>query len=369
VLRPRALLALSTLLALSLAACRAGGAAVAPLAGATSAPDAPWERDNPVRALPAPPLGMEVDLAALPVKVTPEKVRLGRWLFFDGRLSKDGTVSCASCHRPAHAFSEPTPHSTGVGGAQGVRKSPPIVNAAFAVFDSYFWDGRASSLAEQAKGPIANPIEMANTHDGAVAAVSAVAGYRRAFREVYGDERVDLDRLTDAIAAYEATRLSGGSAYDRFNAGETAALSEEAREGHAVFFGRGRCNACHLGPTFSDARFHNVGIGYDPDADPPRTGFGDPGRYAISHDAADVGAFKTPTLRDVSRRAPYMHDGSVETLAQAVMTYVRVASNPWLDPAMDEIELSPADVGPLVAFLEALDGTGYEDEAPRSFPR
>src|SRR5919201_4462493 len=121
-----------------------------------------WEVDNPVRPLPRPPLGMEVDLAAAKVKLTPEKVRLGRWLFFDRRLSKDGTVSCATCHRPAHAFSEPTAHSTGVGGRQGARKAPPIVNVAFTVFDRYFWDGRAASLVEQAKGPIANPVEMAN---------------------------------------------------------------------------------------------------------------------------------------------------------------------------------------------------------------
>jgi len=247
-------------------------------------------------------------------------------------------------------------------------KNDDIVNVAFSVFDHYFWDGRATSLAEQAKGPMANPIEMASTHEAVVAMLSAIEGYRRAFRRVYGDGRVDIDLVTDAIAAYETTRLSGGSAYDRFNAGDAAALSEDAREGLQIFFGRGRCNGCHLGPTFTDARFHNVGVGYDPRPGPPASGFADPGRYAMTHEPADIGAFKTPTLRDLGRRAPYMHDGSVATLADAVMSYVRIRANPWLDPLMEEVEIGPFDVPPLVAFLGSLDGTGYEDAAPRSFP-
>jgi cytochrome c peroxidase len=344
---------------------------LAPLAAAAALAlaAAPWEADNPVRPLPTPPLGMEVDLGAASVKLTPEKVRLGRWLFFDPRLSGDGTVSCATCHRPSHAFSEPTAHSTGVGGREGVRKAPPIVNVAFTVFERYFWDGRAGSLAEQVKGPIANPAEMASTHDGVVTALSAVGGYRRAFEEVYGPGRIDIDRVADAIAAYETTRLSGGSAYDRFTVGDASALSDDAREGLQIFFGRGRCSACHLAPTFSDSRFHNIGISYDPRRRPPLTGFADPGRYAVTGDPSDVGAFKTPTLRDLGRRAPYMHDGSAPTLADAVMSYVRIRSNPWLDPQMQEVEIAPADVPLLVAFLASLDGTGYEDEGPRSFPR
>jgi cytochrome c peroxidase len=139
--------------------------------------------------------------------------------------------------------------------------------------------------------------------------------------------------------------------------------------GLQIFFGRGRCNACHLGPTFTDSRFHNVGVGYDPSRAPPATGFVDPGRSAVTHDPADAGAFKTPKLRDLSKRAPYMHDGSVATLADAVMSYVRRRSNPWLDPLVLEIDIGPPDVPPLVAFLESLDCTGYEDEAPRSFPQ
>ena len=329
-----------------------------------------WERDNPLLPLPTPPLGIEVDFAAARgVKVTPGRVRLGRWLLYDGRLSADATVSCATCHLPEHAFSEDAPRSTGIRGQKGTRKSPPIVNAAFNVFDSFFWDGRAGSLAEQAKAPIVNPVEMGNTHEDVVRTLSGIAGYRLAFREAFGDDGVDIDRVADAIAAYEATRLSGNSAYDRFTGGDAAALTPEARQGMQVFFGRGRCSACHLGPNFTDARFHNIGIGYDDGAPPPRTGFGDVGRYAVSGDPDDTGAFKTPTLRDVAKRAPYMHDGSVETLAEAVMSYVRIAANPWLDPAMDEVRVFPFDVPALVAFMEALDGTGYQDTPPASFPR
>lgn len=350
---------------LATVACRT--AVTAPEASATGAR---WDQDNPVIPLPKPPLGLEADLTRAQVVVTPEKVRLGRWLFYDVRLSRDHTISCASCHHPENAFSEPTAHSTGVGGRQGTRKAPPIVNAGFPVTALYFWDGRATSLPEQAKGPITNPVEMANTEDVAAATVAGIAGYRRAFREVYGDSRLDIDRIVDAIAAYETTRLSGSSAFDRFNAGDTSALSDEAQAGLEIFFGRGRCNACHLGPTFSDSRFHNVGVGFDPGRrDPGRTGFADPGRYAISHDPADIGAFKTPTLRDVTRHAPYMHDGSSPDLRDAVSRYVLIQENPWLDPAMREVQISPPDVQPLIAFLEALDGTGYEDVPPTSFPR
>jgi cytochrome c peroxidase len=350
------------LLALSLAGCHRE--AVRP----PEAP-APWEAANPVRPLPAPPLGVAADWKKL--GVTPEKARLGRWLFFDPRLSGDGTISCATCHRPEHAFSEPTPVSTGIRGQKGTRKAPPIVNAASPVYPAFFWDGRARSLAEQAKGPIENPIEMGSTHAGAVRSVASAAGYRAAFREAYGDDRVDIDRIADAIAAYEATRLSGGSAYDRYEAGDDSALSALAKEGRELFFGDGRCNACHLGPNFTDSRFHNIGVGYAwrPPLE-PRGSFSDPGRAAVSKEEQDLGAFKTPGLRDVSRHAPYMHDGSMETLEEVVVYYVTGGnSNPWMAPEMGEMRIMGWQVRALVAFLRSLDGEGFEDVAPTSFPR
>lgn len=330
----------------------------------------PWERGNPVQALPAPPLGLHIDFArARGVEVTPEKVRLGRWLFFDARLSRDGTISCASCHVPALGFSEAKPRSTGIGGQQGTRKAPPIVNAAFPLSGAYFWDGRAASLAEQAKGPMVNPVEMGNTHEAVVRTVAGLGGYRRAFREVYRDDRLDIDRIADAIAAYEATRLSGNSAWDRYNAGDDDALTEEAAAGMEIFFGRGRCNACHVGPNLTDGKFHNVGIGFRRPDDGVQLGFQDLGRYAVTGDPREVGAFKTPTLRDVARRPPYMHDGSSPNLRDSVLRYFEVEANPWLDPAMHEVRIFPFDVRPLVAFLEALDGNGFEDAPPRSFPQ
>ena len=338
-------------------------------------PPAPpeWEVENPVRPLPAAPLGVAAELSDLAtLRVTPEKVRLGRWLFYDPRLSKDGTISCASCHEPSAGFSERDPVSTGVGGQKGNRKAPPVLNAAFPIYPVWFWDGRATSLVEQAKGPMENPVEMGMTHAGVESAVRAIPGYRRYFAEAFGDERIDVDRVAEAIAAYEATRMSGNSAYDRWDAGDPKALDEKQRLGFRIFFGKAACNQCHLGPNLTDSRFHNLGVGFrppPPGAD-PASGFADPGRVKVTGKPADTGAFKTPTLRDVSRRAPYMHDGSVATLREAVLLYDRGGvPNPWLSPDVKPLRLSSEQVDALVAFLEALDGEGFLDVAPRSFPR
>ncbi len=359
----------------SLLACSGGLACRAtPAPTLASAPDGAtpaWELDNPIRPLPAPPLGSPADFAATPW-VTPEKVRLGRWLFHDKRLSADGSLSCSSCHRSAHGYSEPTAHSTGIRGQQGTRKSPPILNAAWPIYPVWFWDGRAANLAEQAKGPLANPIEMAMPLDAVVATVAAVPGYRRAFAEAFGDPRLDIDGIAEALAAYEATRLSGNSPADRYDAGDEGALTPRQRRGRELFFGRAGCNKCHLGPNYTDSRFHNLGSGWLQPAPgaPPASGFADPGRAAVTHDPRDTGAFKTPTLREVSRRAPYMHDGSLATLRDAVAHYrLGGTPNPWLSELSKPIPLSGAEVDELVAFLLALDGEGFADQPPRSFPR
>ncbi len=366
---PASLLAATLAIALAGMACRA---APRPALAASSEAGTPsWELDNPVQPLPAPPLGSPADFAATPW-VTPEKVRLGRWLFHDARLSADGTLSCASCHRPAHGFSEPSAHSTGIRGQRGTRKAPPILNAAWPIYPVWFWDGRAASLAEQAKGPLANPIEMASPLDAVVATVAARPGYRRAFAQAFGDERLDIDRIAEALAAYEATRLSGNSRADRFDAGDESALSPAERRGRELFFGRAGCNKCHLGPNYTDARFHNLGAGWrqPPPGAPLASGFADPGRAAVTHDERDTGAFKTPTLREVSRRAPYMHDGSLATLRDAVAHYrLGGIPNPWLSELSRPIPLTGTEVDELVAFLVALDGEGFADVPPRSFPR
>jgi cytochrome c peroxidase len=331
----------------------------------------PWELESPLRPLPSVPRGVNAHWESLSFRLTPAKVRLGRWLFFDRRLSADATVSCATCHRPEHAFSEPSATSTGIHGQVGARKAPPILNIAWPMYTSFFWDGRASTLVEQAKGPIANPIEMGNTHERAVATVMRITGYRRAFTEAFGDGRVDIDRIAEAIAAYEATRLSGNAPYDRYQAGEVEALSPLARTGRELFFGRAGCVACHLGTSFSDGRFHNIGVGWrePPEGRVAEEGFRDPGRAAVTGRPEDLGAFKTPTLRDLTKRSPYMHDGSLGTLREVVQYYARRGrANPWLAPEMHGVLVAEGDVEALVAFLESLEGTGYEDAGPTLFP-
>ena len=334
--------------------------------GASGPPPAPpWEAASPIVPIPTPPLGTQADFASLSFKVTPEKVRLGRWLFFDPRLSGDGTISCATCHRPENAFSEATPHSTGIRGQQGGRKAPSFLNAAWPIYPVYFWDGRAGSLAEQALGPMANPVEMGGKHDVIARSLGDNRGYRRIFREVYGDDGVTIDRIAEAIAAYEATRLSGNSAWDRWKAGDESAVTDQVKLGDSLFFDKAACAQCHVGWNFTDAQFHNLGIGWDEG----RKAFADTGRAAISGKEAETGAFKTPTLRDVSRHAPYMHDGSLATLKDTVDHYNKGGTpNPWLSARMKKLELTPEEEDALVAFMQALDGEGYQDTAPASFP-
>jgi cytochrome c peroxidase len=333
-----------------------------------SAPRA-WELESPLRPLPSAPRGVNAHWELLPFRLTPEKVRVGRWLFFDKRLSADGTVSCATCHRPENAFSEAVSTSTGIRGQVGARKSPPILNIVWPMYTSFFWDGRASSIVEQAKGPIANPIEMGSSPEQAVTTVAAIPGYRRAFAEAFGDDHVDIERIAEAIAAYEATRLSGDSPLDRYEAGDTEALSPLARRGRELFFGRAGCVACHVGTRFSDGRFHNIGVGWREQTAGRAAGFQDRGRADVTGRPEDLGAFKTPTLRDLTKRGPYMHDGSLLTLREVVQFYERRdRPNPWLAPEMKDVDFGCTDVEPLVAFLESLDGTGYADTAPTHFP-
>jgi cytochrome c peroxidase len=333
---------------------------------------ASWERDNPIRPLPRPPLGVQADFSKVPW-VTPEKARLGRWLFYDARLSKDESISCASCHRPENAFSEPTPHSKGVGGQEGKRKAPTVINTAFPFYPVYFWDGRAGSLAEQAKGPIANPIEMASTHDACCGRVAGIPGYKKYFQEAFGDGRVTIDRIAEAIASYEATRLSGNSPWDRWKAGDESAVSAEVKKGDELFFGKARCAQCHVGWNFTDSKFHNLGVGIIEGA-PNGAGveaiFADVGRYAVTKNEEDLGAFKTPTLREVNKHAPYMHDGSIATLREVVEHYDKGGTpNPHLDPKMKKLGLTPDEIDALVAFMKALDGEGWQDTPPASFPQ
>ena len=332
--------------------------------GAPPPPAAKATSETAFVALPKPPLGAQVDWQRIE-GVTADKVILGRLLFFDPRLSADQTISCASCHRSANAFADRTPNSVGVHGRRGTRKSPTFVNTAWQHrFDLIFaWDGRATSLAAQSKAPIFNPDEMDNTPAAVVEAISGIDEYRERFQKVYAGEPVDIDRIADAIGAYVASRISGNSAVDRYEAGDKGALSEDAARGRELFLGRANCIRCHFSWTYTDSHFHNLGIGWNGAA------FTDSGRAAVTGDVNDTGAFKTPGLRDVSKRAPYMHDGSLATLREVIDHYdAGGAANPWISDQLEPIGLSVAEKSELIAFMSALDGEGYADPGPGELP-
>jgi cytochrome c peroxidase len=346
------------LLSVALTACSTGKETA-------SAP--PWEVANPIRPVPEPPLGIEFKLTTLPNPPTPERVRLGRWLFYDTRLSGDGTVSCATCHRPENAFSEPTPVSAGIRGQKGARKAPTFINQALTLYPHFFWDGRAGSLEDQALGPIANPIEMGSTHESMIQTLSRVPGYKPYFKEAFGDDSITKERVAQALAAYERTRMSGNSPWDRWRVNrDEQAVSAQVKQGHDLFYNKGRCNQCHLGNSFTDSSFHNLGVGWNPKT---KT-FADLGRFVVTKKPMDRGAFKTPTLREVTKHPPYMHDGSQKTLHEVVEWYNRGGEkNPQLDPKMSPLHLTPQEIDALVAFMAALEGEGYQDKAPAAFPQ
>ncbi len=353
----------------TLGACWAGAGCAGAGAGrplAASPPADELEAANPLRPLPDPAACRERSLAELDRPPTPERARLGRWLFHDRRLSADGTIACATCHQPEHAFSERSPVSTGIRGQRGTRKAPACADLAFAAPPVFFWDGRAASLEEQARGPLTNPVEMGNSPEGVVKALSAVRGYARFFREAFGDSAVTFERVLHALADYERSLVSGSSPYDRWKSGGDAAAVEEAVErGDGLFFGKALCGRCHLGPDFTDFRFHNLGVGFD-----PKTGsFRDVGRSAVTGKSDDLGAFKTPGLRDVALHPPYMHDGSFPTLA-AVMEHYRKGGtpNPNLSPKMEPVTLTDGEVGDLIAMMQALTAYGPRETPPRELP-
>lgn len=317
----------------------------------------------------APADSVPVPLGLLPIvwpkdnPYTPEKAELGRLLYFDKRLSADGTVACASCHVPQHAFAEPSPVSTGIRGQQGTRNSPTILNRAYSL--AQFWDGRAPTLEEQVKGPIANPIEMGNTHDACVTNLDNVPGYRALFAKAFGTEEVSIDRIAKAVATFERTLLSGNSPYDRFTAGDKKALTPAQIRGMKIFFNKAKCDKCHEGLNFTSNSYHNLGVGIDKPSP-------DLGRYEVTKEPHDWGAFKTPTLREVANTAPYMHDGSMKTLDEVVEFYDKGGNwNKNLDADIRKrLSLTRDEKADLVAFLRALSGEGWQTvRPPEAFPQ
>lgn len=338
------------LAALAFAALNAAPASAADAPAASTAAPAAYEIKVPLGLKGAPD-----EPADNPT--TAEKVELGRMLYFDKRLSRDGTVSCATCHDPKRGWTDRSPVSTGIDGQTGTRSAPTVLNSAY--MEVQFWDGRAKSLEEQAKGPIQNPVEMGSTHEETVARLKRVKGYAPLFKAAFGDPAVDIDRVAKAIAAFERTVLTGDSPYDRWQAGDKTAMSESAIRGHALFNDpkRANCAICHDGFNFSDSDFHNIGVGMGA-AQP------DLGRYEITKQDKDRGAFKTPTLRNLADTAPYMHDGSEKTLVEVVHFYnVGGLGNEWLDGRIKPLKLTKEEQADLVAFLEALNGSkGPVDE-------
>jgi cytochrome c peroxidase len=281
---------------------------------------------------------------------TPARLALGKALFFDPRLSGNGASSCASCHNPSLGWSDGLKTAVGFGGVVLGRATPTIVNTAFNT--QFMWDGRKKSLEDQALGPMKAADEMNTDFPAVIARLGSIPGYRAMFEKAYPGESIGEETIAKALAAYERSIVSRGSAFDRWLAGDKRALTPEQYRGYQVFTdaARGNCAACHSGPNFTDNGFHNIGIksaGANPD----------PGRYAVRKVAAMKGAFKTPTLRDVELTAPYFHDGSAATLREVVDHYVRGGDDRSnLSADMKKLQLSEQEKDDLVAFLRALTG-------------
>ena len=284
-------------------------------------------------------------------KMTAAKVELGKQLYFDPRLSNDNTVSCASCHDPEKGWSNGEAFATGVKGQKGGRSAPTIINSGYSYFQ--FWAGRAIKLEGQALGPIQNPIEMNLTLEELIPKLNAIEGYRKQFEDVFGTPAT-ADAVAKSISAFERTILSGDAPYDRFMAGDEKALSEAAKRGLEIFNNQGHCSACHPGPKFTDGGFHNLGVGMHK-AEP------DIGRQEVSQVIGDRGSSKTPTLREIARTAPYMHDGSHKTLEEVVDYYQQGGfANPQLDEEIFPLKLSDQDKADLVTFMkEGLSSSSY----------
>jgi cytochrome c peroxidase len=320
--------------------------------------------------------------------LTRAKIELGRQLYFDPRLSSDFSISCASCHDPAKGYASDTRFGVGVHGQEGGRNSPVAYNRILS--GAQFWDGRAKSLEDQAKGPIANPIEMSNTHEACVKCLSGIPGYVRQFKKVFTDG-LTIDNVAKAIASFERTLVTGPTPwdyhlerkkletafaadiedleafkkedpenYDKYARAKEASdkhpISESAVRGGELFFSeKAGCTACHVGANFTDEKYHNLGVGMD--AEKP-----DLGRYEITKVEKEKGAFKTPTVRNVAMSAPYMHDGSQKTLEEVVEWYAKGGHpNQWLDEKIKKLELSDQDKKDLVAFMKE----GLTGELPK----
>jgi len=344
----------------------------------------------------APPLGLPPIPYAADNPQTPEKIALGDQLFHDKRFSKTGEVSCASCHNADNAFTDsPLSVSEGIDKLTGTRNAPTVINAVY--FRTMFWDGRSPSLEDQALHPFVNPVEMGlDDHQPILDVVRTDPSYTEQFRQVFDKtgEAITMGEVTQAIAAFERTQVAGNSPFDRwFYGGEQDALDEAAKRGYEIFINQGRCVSCHrieqTQALFTDNRFHNVGVGINDIQDdvPELAGefleaeatlsevdvkvlsdkrTSELGRFAVTREFDGLGAFKTPTLRNVALTAPYMHDGSQATLRDVVVHYnnggVTEADDPvndFLSGGIRPLNLTEEQIDDLVAFMEALTSPEY----------
>jgi len=311
---------------------------------------------------------------------TAERVALGQALYFEPRLSRDGTVACATCHDVTRGFTDNRPVSEGIDGQLGRRNAPTTMNAA--LLTEQFWDGRATTVEHQAGMPILNPIEMGMaSEEDAFARLAAIPEYVQAFRAAYGRD-VNYADLRAAIGAFERTLIFLDAPFERWMAGDAAAISEEAARGHELYIGKARCVACHplnaASPLGTDNNYHNIGVAArDRDFeslaaealrrlrdDPSEaaldelalsTDMSELGRFIVTKNRADIGSFKTEQVRNVGVTAPYMHDGSLQTLWDVMDHYNKGGEdNPYLDGGIEALALSDAEVDDLVAFLFTL---------------
>ena len=330
--------------------------------------------------------------------LTPGIVSLGEKLFFESRLSGDGTVACATCHDPAHAFTDGRPVSIGINGRMGQRNAPTILNALYN--KTQFWDGRATTLEEQAALPITNPFEMGSISvSDAVTRLAGDADYEKQFMQAFGRSMNEQDAIA-AIATYERTLVSFDSPFDHFITGDSNAVSEAANRGWELFNSKARCNLCHAlydnrrdVTVFTDNDFHNIGIGiirhqvvplavkakHDlaqgslPDIDQSAIASETSvlGRFLVTKKENDIASFKTPDLRNVLVTAPYFHDGSQETLWDVVDHYNKGdgIADPWLDEDIQPLALSEPEIDDLVAFLASLTSPQYKELGDKEYAR
>lgn len=300
-------------------------------------------------------------------KLTPERIELGKLLYFDVRLSTSEQISCATCHHPNQGWSDekPTPKAVGHDGAVGPRNSPVILNTAYQRHQ--FWDGRARTLEQQALGPIEADVEMNIPLDVLIPKLNKIKGYVELFEKAYPGEGLTKESLAKAIASFERTVVSTDSPFDEYAKGDKNAISQDAKDGFELFKGKAACVTCHDGFNFTDGSFHNIGLN-----DGELTGK-ELGRYNVKKRAAWYGVMKTPTLRDITKSAPYFHDGSVKTLEEA--TSICAGGGRYEHNVKNKSDvivnrhLTRDEINKVVSFMKSLTGPDMDLIIPTKFPQ